>query len=619
LSRNARIGLAAALVALLAVVVGIRMATAGGGVETLSIDAYNAKVAAGQVETAEIDAEAGVVTGTYNGTGGEVHYRVEIPPDYAAPLTEKLLAGSKAVKVTAVRSGPSVWDLLVSALPYVMLAGLIGWVLFVLPGGPRLLRKRHDGVRRVHKDRPDVTFRDVAGVDEAVAELAEITDFLADPSRYRRLGARIPRGVLLYGPPGAGKTLLARAVAGEAGVPFFSLSGSDFVEMFAGVGAARVRGLFREARHGGPAIVFIDEIDAVGRVRGSGMSGSGEEREQTLNQLLVEMDGFFREGDLVIMAATNRPDVLDPALLRPGRFDRHVAVDLPDMAGRRRILDIHTRRVPTTAAVDMDGLARRTAGFSGADLANVVNEAALLAARDTRELVRPGDFDEAIERVLTGPVRSRVLSDAERLVTAVHEAGHAVCGHVLPTSHSVHKVSIVGRGQALGFTLAVPDEDRMLMTRTEYLDELTVLLGGRAAEEVVLGEPTNGAADDIERATAKAEQMVCELGMSRRLGPRTFGGRDHAVDRTVSDEMAAEVDREVASIVSEALAAATEIVVERRAVVDRVVTHLLEKESVEGAALVDLLDGNGTGGGPGSVPTGLDVVEPWVPGGDVKR
>jgi len=587
LRRTARIGLAVALVAVLAALLAVRLLESGSPPADIRLDEFTDRISAGQVESAAVDAGAGVVTGRIRTDTGGYGYTVQIAPDYADEITDKLLAAPNQVQVTAVTSGPGLADIVLATLPYVLLAAIVVWVVLRSSGGTRLLARMRR--RRVSSDRPDVTFRDVAGLDEAVRELREITDFLGDPAKYAEIGARIPRGVLLYGPPGSGKTLLARAVAGEAGVPFYSLSGAAFVEMFAGVGAARVRDLFKQAKAAGAAIVFIDEIDAVGRVRTATSGGSGDEREQTLNQLLVEMDGFFRASAIVVMAATNRPDILDPALLRPGRFDRHVAVDLPDVNGRRRILELHAKKVPVTAAVDLDLVARRTAGFSGADLANVVNEAALLAAREGHKLVRPDDLSEATERVLAGPERSRVLSDTERLVTAVHEAGHAVCGHALPGAHRVDKVSIVGRGSALGFTTVLPHDDRTLLTRTEYLDELTVLLGGRAAEEVVLGEPTNGASDDLARATRKAREMVCELGMSAKLGPRTFTGDDADPAVAVSAELAAEIDREIGATVAEAHAAAKAIVTDRRDILDAVVTRLLEVEALEGEDLESLL------------------------------
>ncbi|MFN8104393.1 MAG: ATP-dependent zinc metalloprotease FtsH [Acidimicrobiia bacterium] len=587
--RSARIGLAVALVAALAALLAARLLVSTSPGADLRLDEYADKITTGQVESAAVDSGAGVVTGRIRTDTGGYRYTVRIAPEYADEMTDKLLAAPNQVQVTASSAGPGLADTILAVLPYVLLAALVAWVVLRSSYGAGLVDRLRR--RRSPQHRPDVTFKDVAGLDEAVRELREITDFLADPAKFAEIGARIPRGVLLYGPPGAGKTLLARAVAGEAGVPFLSLSGSDFVEMFAGVGAARVRDLFKDAKAAGAAIVFIDEIDAVGRARGAaGTGGSGDEREQTLNQLLVEMDGFFRSAAIVVMAATNRPDILDPALLRPGRFDRHVAVDLPDVNGRRRILELHAKKVPVTAAVDLDRIARRTAGFSGADLANVVNEAALLAAREGRKLVRPDDLSEATERVLAGPERSRVLSDAERLVTAVHEAGHAICGHVLPVPHRVDKVSIVGRGSALGFTMVLPEDDRMLLTRTEFLDELTVLLGGRAAEEVVLGEPTNGASDDLARATHKAREMVCRLGMSKKLGPRTFADQElDGAAAPLSAELAAEIDHEITATVAEAFAAARAIVADRRDILQAVVTQLLEVESLEGEDLEALL------------------------------
>ena len=449
--------------------------------------------------------------------------------------------------------------------------------------------------------RPKVRFADVAGVDEAVEELQEIRDFLSDPERYHQMGARIPRGVLLVGPPGTGKTLLAKAVAGEAGVPFFSISGSDFVEMFVGVGASRVRDLFKQAKEAAPCIVFIDEIDAVGRQRGAGLGGGHDEREQTLNQLLVEMDGFEENSSVILIAATNRPDILDPALLRPGRFDRRVTVDRPDVAGREKILRVHAEGKPFDGDVDFARLAKVTPGFTGADLANLVNEAALLAARRRRGSIGEGEVEEAMERVMAGPERkSRVITEKERRVIAYHESGHALVGHVLENSDPIHKISIVSRGQALGYTMQVPEEDHFLETRDGMLDQIAVLLGGRTAEELFCDDITTGASNDLERATKLARTMVTRYGMSEELGTQVFGeaqhevflGRDYANRQDYSAETAKRIDDEVERIMREGHDRARQVLEARSAQMDTMAHVLLERETVEGDAVKALLDGS---------------------------
>ncbi len=447
--------------------------------------------------------------------------------------------------------------------------------------------------------RPKVKFADVAGIDEAVEELEEVRDFLADSERFRKLGAKIPRGVLLVGPPGTGKTLLAKAVAGEAGVPFFSISGSDFVEMFVGVGASRVRDLFKEAKEQAPSIIFIDEIDAVGRQRGAGLGGGHDEREQTLNQLLVEMDGFDESESVILIAATNRPDILDPALLRPGRFDRQITVDRPDVKGREQILRVHAANKPLDTDVAFDKLAQLTVGFTGADLANLLNESALLAARRHRSLISMDEIQESMERVIAGPQRkSRVMSEQERTVIAYHESGHALVGHVLENSNPVHKISIISRGQALGYTMQLPAEDHFLKTRGEMLDELAVFLGGRVAEELMCKDVTSGASNDLERATKMAREMVTRLGMSEELGTQVFGeaqhqvflGRDYADHQDYSEETARRIDAEVQRIMREAHERARKILDARRDQLDLMAKVLLERETVEGEAVRALLD-----------------------------
>ena len=447
--------------------------------------------------------------------------------------------------------------------------------------------------------RPKVKFKDVAGIDEAVEELEEVRDFLADPERFRKLGAKIPRGVLLVGPPGTGKTLLAKAVAGEAGVPFFTISGSEFVEMFVGVGASRVRDLFKNAKEQAPAIIFIDEIDAVGRQRGAGLGGGHDEREQTLNQLLVEMDGFEESESVILIAATNRPDVLDPALLRPGRFDRQITVDRPDVRGREQILRVHAANKPLDTDVSFEKLAQLTVGFAGADLANLLNEAALLTARRNRSLISMDEIEESMERVMAGPQRkSRVMSEAERTTIAYHESGHALVGHVLDNADPVHKISIISRGQALGYTMQLPAEDHFLKTRREMLDELAVFLGGRVAEELMCTDITSGASNDLERATKLAREMVTRLGMSEELGTQVFGeaqhqvflGRDYADHQDYSEETARRIDTEVQRIMREAHERAAEILSARRDQLDLMAKVLLERETVEGEAVDALLN-----------------------------
>jgi len=480
--------------------------------------------------------------------------------------------------------------LLVNLLPIGVLVLLL--LLFMSQmqgGGSRVLNFGKSKAKLISKDTPKTTFSDVAGADEAVEELHEIKDFLQSPGKYQALGAKIPKGVLLYGPPGTGKTLLARAVAGEAAVPFYSISGSDFVEMFVGVGASRVRDLFEQAKANAPAIVFVDEIDAVGRHRGAGLGGGHDEREQTLNQLLVEMDGFDTKGGVILIAATNRPDILGPALLRPGRFDRQIPVDRPDMEGRKSILRVHAKGKPFTPDVDLDSFARRTPGFTGADLANVINESALLAARHDKRAITNNHLEEAIDWVIAGPERrTRVMSENEKKVTAYHEGGHALVAWALPHSAPVHKVTILSRGRSLGHTLVLPTEDKYTQTRSELIDTLAYALGGRAAEELVFHEPTTGAGNDIEKATAIARAMVTEYGMSAKLGAIKYGtsgdepflGRTMGHERDYSENIAAEIDSEVRSLIELAHDEAWEILVEYRDVLDNLVDELMEKETV---------------------------------------
>ncbi|MCL6648176.1 MAG: ATP-dependent zinc metalloprotease FtsH [Chloroflexi bacterium] len=449
-------------------------------------------------------------------------------------------------------------------------------------------------------NRPTVTFADVAGANEAKQELQEVVEFLKYPERFAALGARIPRGVLLVGPPGTGKTLLSRAVAGEAGVPFFSISGSEFVEMFVGVGASRVRDLFDQAKRNAPCIVFVDEIDAVGRQRGAGLGGSHDEREQTLNQILVEMDGFDTNTNVIVIAATNRPDILDPALLRPGRFDRQVVLDRPDINGRRQILEVHARGKPFDRTVNLEVIAKQTPGFSGADLANLLNEAAILAARRNKKLIGMDELEEAIDRVIAGPERkSRVITERERLVTAYHEAGHAVVAHAMPLVDPVHKISVIARGMTGGYTRILPTEDRYLYTRSQFKEMLAWALGGHCAEKLRFGEVTTGAENDLERATTIARRMVMEFGMSDQLGPRAYGRREELVflgreiteTRNYSEKVAEQIDNEIHALISEAYQRATQVLTERRAILDNLAQALMTRETIEGEDLRALLEG----------------------------
>jgi cell division protease FtsH len=489
-------------------------------------------------------------------------------------------------------------SLLFSLIPFLIIGLFLFFMLNQMQGGgSRVMNFGKSKAKLVAKDTPKTTFADVAGADEAIEELQEIKEFLQEPAKFQSVGAKIPKGVLLYGPPGTGKTLLARAVAGEAGVPFYSISGSDFVEMFVGVGASRVRDLFEQAKANAPAIVFIDEIDAVGRHRGAGLGGGHDEREQTLNQLLVEMDGFDVKGGIILIAATNRPDILDPALLRPGRFDRQIVVDRPDLEGRKGILKVHAKGKPFAQDVDLEIIARRTPGFTGADLANVINEAALLTARSGGKLITMAMLEESIDRVMAGPERkTRVMSDKEKKIIAYHEGGHALVGHALPNADPVHKVTILPRGRALGYTLALPTEDKFLTTRSEMMDRLSMLLGGRTAEELVFHEPTTGAADDIDKATQLARNMVTQFGMSERLGARKFGsdsgevflGREMGHQRDYSEEIASTIDDEVRRLIESAHDEAWEILVEYRDVLDELVLRLMDKETLSREEVLDV-------------------------------
>jgi cell division protease FtsH len=529
-------------------------------------------------------------------------YTVGYPNDYAHSLIHQARDDVQPAGLNVDTNSSSIWlSLLTYLLPVVIL--IVFWLFLmnqVQGGGSKVMSFGKSRAKRMSVDSPKITFRDVAGVDEAVEELHEIKEFLENPKKFQALGARIPKGVLLYGPPGTGKTLLARAVAGEAGVPFFSISGSDFVEMFVGVGASRVRDLFEQAKQNSPCIIFMDEIDAVGRHRGAGLGGGHDEREQTLNQLLVEMDGFEMKDNIILIAATNRPDILDPALLRPGRFDRQIVVDRPDRAGRKKILDVHTRGKPLAREIDVDVLAGQTPGFTGADLSNLVNEAALLAARNGKREITQLELEEGIMRVIAGPEKkTRVMSGKERRVTAYHEMGHAIVGHFLPNSDPIHKISVISRGQALGYTISLPGEDKFLTTRAELQDTMSMTLGGRAAEEICFGEITTGASNDLEKVTATAKQMVMRFGMSEKLGPRVFGhdhgqpflGREFNSEPDYSDEIAREIDDEIRRIVESAHVQAKEILTTKRESLEKLSEILLKRETIEKEQFERLLDG----------------------------
>jgi len=506
-------------------------------------------------------------------------------------LVEKLEAKNVDIKAELPPQPPWWMSILSSILPMLIIVGL--WFMLMNQGGAgggKVMSFGKSRARRYDEEKLKVTFKDVAGAEEAKQELEEVVEFLKHPQKYNDLGAKIPKGVLLYGPPGTGKTLLAKAVAGEAGVPFFSISGSDFVEMFVGVGASRVRDLFDQAKKSAPCIVFIDEIDAVGRQRGAGLGGGHDEREQTLNQLLVEMDGFSANEGIIMIAATNRPDILDPALLRPGRFDRQIVVDRPDIKGRTDILKVHVKGKPVGDDVNLDVIAQRTPGFTGADLSNLVNEAALLTARKDKKVINMPEMEEAAERVIMGPERkSRVISDKEKRLTAYHEGGHTIVGMLLDNTDPVHKVTIIPRGRAGGYTLSLPKEDKYYATRSEMLDELKVLLGGRVAEALVLKEISSGASNDLQRATQLARQMICEYGMSENIGPVTFGhrqdqvflGRDIARDKDYSEEVAAEIDKEVRTFMEDAYAATEKLLSENIDKLHVIAKALMEKETLE--------------------------------------
>ena len=588
--------------ALLAVLVVVWLGTFADRetVEELDYGEFIARLENGEVATAEDFVREARIEGTLDsGDDYTVTYNPQLNAEEVGPALERARREGDLDQRANNESGSVFVTILVQLLPIVLILGLFLYFMTRMQGGGRMMSFGKAKARTVSKDQPQVTFDDVAGAGEAVEELREIKEFLSDPSRFAEIGARIPKGVLLYGPPGTGKTLLARAVAGEAGVPFFSISGSDFVEMFVGVGASRVRDLFEQAKSSAPAIIFMDEIDAVGRHRGAGMGGGHDEREQTLNQLLVEMDGFDVKTGVILIAATNRPDILDPALLRPGRFDRQIVVDRPDLEGRRRILEVHAKGKPIADDADLRVLARRTPGFTGADLANLVNEAALMSARKAEKQIQMVTLEAAIDRVIGGPERrTRLMGEAEKRIIAYHEGGHTIVGHALPHADPVHKVSIIPRGMALGWTLTLPTEDRYLVGRGELVDQLAMMLGGRVAEELTIGDFTTGASNDIQKATATARQMVTQYGMSETLGPIALGtsdsqpfmGRDFGHQPDYSPDIAREIDREVRRLIDEAHDEALEVLAANRLVLEDLAEALLESETVEGAQLAAILD-----------------------------
>ncbi|MBM3130424.1 MAG: ATP-dependent zinc metalloprotease FtsH [Chloroflexi bacterium] len=552
-------------------------------------------VQAGAVK--KISVSGTTLTVTYK-EGGPQETALKSNRDVSVEETLKNLGvpAEKVLAVDIVYEQPTQWESLLALAPYILPLVFLGALFFFLmrqaqSGNNQAMSFGKSRARMFSSDKPTVTFADVAGVDEAKAELAEVVEFLKEPDKFTSLGARIPKGVLVVGPPGTGKTLLARAVAGEANVPFFSISGSEFVEMFVGVGASRVRDLFEQAKRNSPCIVFVDEVDAVGRHRGAGLGGSHDEREQTLNQILVEMDGFDTDTKVIIVAATNRPDILDPALMRPGRFDRRVILDRPDMNGRKQILGVHVKGKPIAKDTNLELIAKQTPGFSGADIENLVNEAAILAARRNKKEITTTELKESIEKVIVGPERrSRLIGEDEKKIVAYHEAGHAIVLRMLPNCDPVHKVSIISRGMAMGYTMHLPDDDRYLGRRVKFMDDLAGLLGGRVAEEIVFGDVTTGAANDLERVTDTARAMVTRYGMSEKLGPRTFGNREELVflgreiseQRNYSEEVAQQIDQEVKQIISTAYGKAKEILTQYRAKLDALADRLIREETIEG-------------------------------------
>ena len=579
------------LVAIAAVTIFGQISSSGNQFTKINTSEAMAAITRGDVEAATIVDREQVIRLILK-PGIAVEGATQVEASYVTgqePILVDLLSANPPPKdwdVTVPRTNIFV-SILFTLGPILLLFFLLLFFLGQSQGGSRVFSFGRSRAKLHSNEVPQVTFADVAGADEAIEEFKEIKDFLASPKKYQEIGAKIPKGVLLFGPPGTGKTLLARAVAGEAKVPFYSISGSDFVEMFVGVGAARVRDLFKQAKENSPSIIFVDEIDAVGRHRGAGLGGGHDEREQTLNQLLVEMDGFEPHDQVILIAATNRPDILDPALLRPGRFDRQIGIDRPDVKGREAIMKVHAKGKPLEKEIDLLAIARRTPGFTGADLANVLNEAALLTARENRKVISRDDVDEAIDRVMAGPQRkSRLMSEEERRVTAYHEGGHALVAHALPHTDPVHKITIMPRGHALGYTMVLPDEDKYSITRNQMLDQLAYTMGGRAAEELVFHDPTTGASNDIEKATALARAMVTQYGMTEKLGAIKLGtsdsapflGRDYGHQRDYSEDIASAVDQEIKSLIEGAHQEAYEILVENRSILDSLVEELMELE-----------------------------------------
>ncbi len=594
------------VIAVLGVLLALQFLAPGGGYDEVDTSTMSKYIADGDVkEITFIDGDQTIEATLDSGSREEgdkvmTHY-IQGQQETILAAVDKQVAAGTIEKANSENPQPSLLgSILATLLPFALIILLFIFLMNNVQGSGRgIMQFGKSKAKMISKDMPKTTFADVAGCDEAIEELGEIKEFLQEPAKFQAVGAKIPKGVLLYGPPGTGKTLLARAVAGEAGVPFYSISGSDFVEMFVGVGASRVRDLFEQAKENAPAIVFIDEIDAVGRHRGAGMGGGHDEREQTLNQLLVEMDGFDVRGGVILIAATNRPDVLDPALLRPGRFDRQIGVDAPDLAGRKRILEVHARGKPLAVDVELMAVARRTPGFSGADLANVLNEAALLTARNNQKQIFASALDEAIDRVIAGPQRhSRLMTEKEKLITAYHEGGHALVAAALPGTDPVHKITILPRGRALGYTMVLPDEDKYSQTRSEMQDKLAYMLGGRAAEELIFHDPTTGAGNDIEKATGLARAMVTQYGMTERLGAIKLGeanaepflGRDIGHARNYSEDVAAIIDEETKAFLTVAHQEAFDILAENRDVLDSLVLALLDKETLDKAEVATVFE-----------------------------
>ena len=586
--------------AVIAVLVGSSLISGIGAPDEVDTGEAISDITSGNVDTATlIDRDQVLELTLRNGDEVRSHFITGQGVELQNLLQEKTDAGQLPGGYNVVVPSENLLvTLFISLLPFALLILLMVFIFSQMQGGGgRLMNFGKSKAKAITKDMPQNTFEDVAGADEAVEELVEIKDFLSDAERFQKVGAKIPKGVLLYGPPGTGKTLLARAVAGEAGAPFYSISGSDFVEMFVGVGASRVRDLFEQAKANAPAIIFIDEIDAVGRHRGAGLGGGHDEREQTLNQMLVEMDGFDVTGGVILIAATNRPDILDPALLRPGRFDRQIAVERPDLNGRYEILKVHAKGKPITDDIDLMAVARRTPGFTGADLANVLNEAALLTARSDKTFIDDEALDESIDRVIAGPQkRTRVMDEHEKTITAYHEAGHALVAAALPGNDPVHKITIMPRGRALGYTMVLPDQDKYSTTRSEMLNQLAYMLGGRAAEELIFHDPTTGAANDIEKATSVARSMVTQFGMTERLGAIKYGqeqsevflGRDMGHMRDYSEEVAAAIDEEVRGFIEAAHQEAYDVLVNNREILDAMVLALLERETLDKAEIEEI-------------------------------